>query len=177
MNELEVASALSVLEEEGLYNSGVHQFAGSHTFNIRDGPLPRAPSSGLLPGIFRCVYVTQGPLWTKYADMVRKMVPDDIYGADALERYKLNHFAVPFDNAARPMVTLADLQMPETLDFRGNNFFDAAYTFVFAINGLLNAGMPAKDIFGDDLLIAVRNASFEGITGTVLLPQTGKHPP
>ncbi|CAE8715623.1 unnamed protein product [Polarella glacialis] len=45
--------------------------------------------------------------------------------------------------------------------------FDAAYTFVLAVNDLLNEGNSLAQIKGPVLLAKLKKASFEGITGQV----------
>jgi len=45
--------------------------------------------------------------------------------------------------------------------------FDAGYTFVVAINNLLNRGLPPTEIFGEVLLQEIQATSFEGVSGSV----------
>ena len=54
------------------------------------------------------------------------------------------------------MLTDASFQQGPTTPFY-LFIVDAAYTFVFAINSLLNQGIPPEDIFGQKLLDEVFN--------------------
>eukprot|EP00971_Amphidinium_carterae_P283959 5637833-Amphidinium_carterae.1 len=83
-----------------------------------------------------------------------------------MSRYKLDQLHVPIANGSARSLTLTDFA--ENAPWFFSNFlFDAAYTFIHAFNGLLNAEVPLKDIHTDKLLEELRHVAFEGVTGYV----------
>eukprot|EP00403_Amphidinium_massartii_P034209 CAMPEP_0178457216 /NCGR_PEP_ID=MMETSP0689_2-20121128/46901_1 /TAXON_ID=160604 /ORGANISM="Amphidinium massartii, Strain CS-259" /LENGTH=195 /DNA_ID=CAMNT_0020083457 /DNA_START=41 /DNA_END=625 /DNA_ORIENTATION=- len=100
------------------------------------------------------------------------MTPEDVYGVEARSRYMIDHFLVLPENADRPMLTEASFSTAEP-HFLSPFVIDAAYTFVVAINNLLNAGIPGSEIAGTKLLQEVQNTSFTGVSGPVSYDQEG----
>lgn len=73
----------------------------------------------------------------------------------------------------------AMLDDPEALFKTNHNWpfaYDALYTFLFAIDELLRAGVAPEDVRGAELLAAVQRQSFEGTSKQVRFVDGGKRP-
>eukprot|EP00971_Amphidinium_carterae_P269596 5348181-Amphidinium_carterae.1 len=166
MGRTEATSAMYVMEQLGMLYSSEYQILGSESVAASSRQLLN-PSQGLPIGFQQFLPVTAGPLFRQFAQMWTNMSTDDMYGPDARARYMLDSMRVTVEEASVPMLTAADFLSTDTLDPLTTFIFDAGYTFVLAINDLLNQGVARDDIAGEVLLHQIQQTLYEGITGTV----------
>jgi len=157
-----------VMQTEGLLEPG-WQVLGSEAVT----PFGPAVTEADLPvGFMRWNPVSRGPKFADFQNMWSQMTENDVMSAAARARYKYDNFRVPLSSASVPAVTDANFvngDLPSYDTF----LFDACYTFVFAINTLLNNGVALADIKGETLLNQVKITQFEGISGTVSFNPNG----
>lgn len=102
------------------------------------------------------------------------MRADDVLSVSARARYGLDMFRVPLEQATAPAMTDAGFADPSlALDLYEPFLFDALYTFLIAINQLLNGGYKVEEIKGETLLKQLRLTEFEGISGFVSFDENG----
>ncbi|CAE8729360.1 unnamed protein product [Polarella glacialis] len=118
-------------------------------------------------GFMQFFPVSKGPKFPEFEKLWLKLKADDVIGTDAVSRYNLDKLQVTLD--AMSVRKVGDSFFSDTgLLFLEESFlFDAAYTFVLAVNDLLNEGNSLAQIKGPVLLAKLKKASFEGITGQV----------
>ena len=109
-----------------------------------------------------------GPKFTEWLDLWGNLTADDVLGNAARERFKIDNFKVPLSQAdpgASP-ITDATFENRE-IDAYNSFLFDACYSFVIAINALLNSGRSIAEIKQEVLLDQLKITQFEGISGSV----------
>ena len=146
------------LDREGMLKSKDYQLVGSE-----------AVTSLVSAGMVRFVPVSQGPLFTQFAEMWLKMKASDVVGPDAIKRYAVDRWRVVFGSPPNYITPLTDAMFanmddPEMLYVPF--IFDVAYCFVISANEMLNAGVEVTNIKGKALLDKVRACNFEDISGT-----------
>jgi len=162
---MEITMSMYGMEQDGmLYDS--YQILGPDAFGSSLVGGKYVPSRGYPVGIQKFTPVVSGDLYAKYLEMWRLLQPADLYSSDVATRYKLDRLHVPIANGSARSLTLTDFAQNSPWFF-SNFLFDAGYTFIHAINGLLNADVPLKDIHTDKLLQELRHVAFEGVTGYV----------
>lgn len=119
-------------------------------------------------------FVSAGVSTQDFRELWSKMRATDVLSEEARARYGIDSFRIPLDEATVPPITDAGFVDPSlALDLYEPFLFDALYTFVIAINTLLNGGVPVEEIKGDRLLNQLRITEFEGISGLVSFDQYG----
>lgn len=117
-------------------------------------------------GAMRWSPSSTGPKYVDWLDLWGNLTADDVLSTAARERYKIDNFRVPLSQATAPPITDATFENREVFVY-DSFLFDASYTFVLAINDLLNSGTPLADIKGETLLNQIKTTQFEGISGAV----------
>ena len=118
--------------------------------------------------------VSEGPKFEDFRQLWSLMRADDVLSESARAALGIDQFRVPLEEATVPPVTDAGFLDPELgLSLYEPFLFDALYTFVIAINVLLNGGTPVEDIKGELLLNQLRRTEFEGISGSVAFDENG----
>ena len=153
---------LTTMEEEGLLGPE-WQIVASESWPL----LLTLPN-----GFMKWNPVSLGAKYPQFQDLWGKMTADDVVGVAARDRYKLNNFRVPIENASVPPVTDAAFQNLEIPDY-STFLFDACYTLIFSINALLQSGRAVNEIKGEILLEQVKLSRFEGISGQVGFDEYG----
>eukprot|EP00913_Durusdinium_trenchii_P009052 g8512.t1 len=115
-------------------------------------------------GAMRWSPSSTGPKYVDWLDLWGNLTADDVLSTAARERYKIDNFRVPLSQATAPPITDATFENREVFVY-DSFLFDASYTFVLAINDLLNSGTPLADIKGETLLNQIKTTQFEGISG------------
>ena len=119
-------------------------------------------------GFMRWTPAGVGPKFSEWLDFWGNLTADDVLGNAARERFKIDNFKVPLSQAkpSAPPITDATFENRETFSY--NSFlFDACYSFVIAINALLNSGRSIAEIKQEVLLDQLKITQFEGISGSV----------
>eukprot|EP00971_Amphidinium_carterae_P142768 2828374-Amphidinium_carterae.1 len=155
----EANSAMYVMETEGMLST--YQIVASEIIDYLPSNTYK-PTNGLPVGFQKFLPVTQGSLYPQFVQLWNMLTPDDIYGSEATSRYMLDQMRVLPADASAPMLTAADFADASTIDVMIPFLFDAGYTFVNAINNLLNQGMDPTEILGQVLLEEVQKTDFEG---------------
>eukprot|EP00971_Amphidinium_carterae_P147577 2924643-Amphidinium_carterae.1 len=167
----EANSAMYVMELEGLLYGEFQLLASEIVDYLPTNTLK--PSQGLPLGFMKLLPVTQGSLYPKFVELWNMLTPDDIYGSEATARYMLDQMRVLPADASAPMLTEAEFADASTMDAMIPYLFDAGYTFVNAINNMLNNGTAPTAILGKPLLDEVKRTNFEGISGIVTFNEDG----
>ncbi|CAE7776927.1 Grm5 [Symbiodinium sp. CCMP2456] len=158
-----IPGMLSLLHEEGIFGPG-WQAVGSDNFYAYQG-------LNLPVGFMMCMAATRGPKFPELLKMWSRLGPDDIVGADAVQRYSLDRMRMPLDR--EDLVNLMSHGAPGIPSGWSALAFDAVYTFLVAINQLLHKGVPRSEIRGEVLLQELRRTSFTGISGSVSFNENG----
>jgi len=173
LNVVEATHLMFVMEEmEMLYGSQAYQLFGTEAAAIAE-EADHHPSQGLPCGFMKLLPVVTGALFPEWAQLYSNLTPDDIYGSAARSRYMLDRMLVSLESGAAPLMSLADFAVLPEPNRLVPNLFDALYAATIAINNLLNAGKAPSEIQGLALLTAVRETTFEGVTGAVAFDQNG----
>ncbi|CAE7843550.1 unnamed protein product, partial [Symbiodinium microadriaticum] len=106
-----------------------------------------------------------GEKWPQFADIWTELTADDVVGPEARQRYKLDNLRVALEDMRSDVVTDSFFDDTSLLKTSESFLFDAGYTFILAINSLLNKGNSLSDIKGELLLNEVRATVFTGIAG------------
>ena len=158
------ANLLPVLEEQGMLGSGWQILASETAIVFDHFPV----------GFMRWKPVSRGPRFAEFMNHWAKMRAADVVSSVAKDRYKIDKFRVTLDEAIVPPITDSTFSIGDAgLDVYSTFYFDAAYAFVFAINALLNKGIPISEIKGQALLQELRITEFEGISGFVSFDSNG----
>ncbi|CAE8635377.1 unnamed protein product [Polarella glacialis] len=118
-------------------------------------------------GFMQFFPVSKGPKFPEFEKLWLKLTADDVIGTDATSRYNLDKFKVTLD--AMRVSKLEDSWFSDTslMQLEEPFIFDAAYTFILAVNDLLSEGNSLTQIKGPVLLAKLKKARFEGVTGQV----------
>ena len=170
MTNTEANSAMYIMEQEGML--GTYQLVASESIGYMESNTYK-PTGGLPVGFLRFLPVTQGELFSRFADLWMNMTPEDLYGSEAEGRYMLNHLQVSLNDATVPKVTEATFADPYNIDVFNSMLFDAGYAAVNAINNLLNEGHEPTAIYGQLLLEEIQKVNFEGVSGQVTFNSQG----
>ena len=158
-----IPGLLSLLHEEGIFGPG-WQAVGSDNFYAYQG-------LHLPVGFMMCMAATIGPKFPELLQMWSRLGPDDIVGAEAVQRYSLDRMRIPLDS--EDLVNLMSHETPGIPSGWSALAFDALYTFLVAINQLLHKGVHRTEIRGEVLLQELRRTSFTGISGSVSFNENG----
>ncbi|CAK9038961.1 unnamed protein product [Durusdinium trenchii] len=164
MNRGAFSNFIPVMQEEGLF-APEWQILASEAIKLYD-------PSALPAGFMYWHPVSEGPKYETFLQLWRKLRADDVTSTAARERFQIDNFRVPLDEARSAPITDADFESGSPAAY-SSFLFDAIFTFVMAINTLLNDGVPASEIKGEILLAQVKRTNFEGISGHVSFDQNG----
>lgn len=155
---------LPLLKREGFFDQGYQVVCSETATNFPEFPV----------GFMRWKPVSEGPKFEDFRQLWSSMRADDVLSESARAALGIDQFRVPLEEATVPPVTDAGFLDPELgLSLYEPFLFDALYTFVIAINVLLNGGTPVEDIKGELLLNQLRRTEFEGISGSVAFDENG----
>lgn len=155
---------LPLLKREGFFDQGYQVVCSETATNFPEFPV----------GFMRWKPVSEGPKFEDFRQLWSLMRADDVLSESARAALGIDQFRVPLEEATVPPVTDAGFLDPELgLSLYEPFLFDALYTFVIAINVLLNGGTPVEDIKGELLLNQLRRTEFEGISGSVAFDENG----
>eukprot|EP00439_Symbiodinium_sp_Y106_P023600 s2265_g2.t2 len=161
---VQVSNFLSVLRDLGMLGTGWQILSSTvSTQNLEEFPI----------GYMRWEDVSKGEKWPQFADIWTKLSADDVVGPEARQRYKLDNLRVALEDMRSDVVTDSFFDDTSLLKTSESFLFDAGYTFILAINSLLNKGNSLTDIKGELLLNEVRATVFTGITGDVSFNDNG----
>jgi len=165
-------ATLYAFEQEGmLYGPDAVQMLGP--------PIDQAqeyiPSQSYPIGFQGLFPLSQGALYPQWWDLWQKLTLEDCYGLEARDRYMLDRMRVALSDATSAPLTEDSFKdpLPDNVASFVPLLFDALYTYVHAINDLLNAGVAAKDIHGPVLMEQMWKTDFEGISGKVAFDVEG----
>ncbi|CAE7030005.1 GRM6 [Symbiodinium natans] len=151
---------LPVLQKEGLMGPD-WQLVGTDTIS---------PTNPLLSvGVMTFLPYGKGDLFPTFQAFWSRLEPEDIIGPEAKTKYRLDAMKRPLsDELVRD--TMSRLQ-------EANSWaaltFDAVYSFLIAINQLLQRGVPEHEIQGPVLLEELRKLTFEGASGSIAYNEDG----
>ena len=155
---------LPLLKHEGFFDRGYQVVCSETATNFPEFPV----------GFMRWKPVSEGPKFGDFRSLWSSMRAEDVLSESARAALGIDHFRVPLEEATVPPITDAGFLDPELgISLYEPFLFDALYTFVIAINVLLNGGTPVEDIKGDLLLDQLRRTEFEGISGMVTFDENG----
>ncbi|CAE7427169.1 Grm4, partial [Symbiodinium microadriaticum] len=151
---------LPVLKDEGMLG-GNWQFVGTDLYDVAENALPVGFMTFLPSG--------RGSRFSDFLQLWSRIDVDDILSRDSIQAYSLDKLAEPLDHAAVASV-IGDTSKTTTW---AALCFDAVYTFLVAINQLLQQGLPETAIRGEVLLEALRKTQFSGVSGEVSFDGNG----
>ncbi len=155
---------LPLLKHEGFFDRGYQVVCSETATNFPEFPV----------GFMRWKPVSEGPKFGEFRSLWSSMRAEDVLSESARAALGIDHFRVPLEEATVPPITDAGFLDPDLgISLYEPFLFDALYTFVIAINVLLNGGTPVEDIKGDLLLNQLRRTEFEGISGMVTFDENG----
>eukprot|EP00435_Cladocopium_sp_Y103_P053180 s214_g17.t1 len=166
MTHTMLARVLPVMQEENMFGSEWQLLFSEAVGNL--DTLPR--------GVMRWNPASKGAKYPQFEALWASMKAEDVVGTAARERYKLNNFRVPIEDAEVPPITDAVFETVSIVDY-SSQLFDACYAFIFAINALLQSGTELQDIKEELLLNQLKlshsGSTFEGISGLVSFNENG----
>ncbi|CAE7800168.1 Grm1 [Symbiodinium sp. CCMP2592] len=139
----QVSNFLSVLRDLGMLGTGWQILSSTvSTQNLEEFPI----------GYMRWEDVSKGEKWPQFADIWTELTANDVVGPEARQRYKLDSLRVALEDMRSDVVTDSFFDDTSLLKTSESFLFDAGYTFILAINSLLNKGNNLTDIKGQLLL-------------------------
>eukprot|EP00927_Polykrikos_kofoidii_P083553 TRINITY_DN8583_c0_g1_i4.p1 TRINITY_DN8583_c0_g1~~TRINITY_DN8583_c0_g1_i4.p1 ORF type:complete len:1258 (+),score=114.90 TRINITY_DN8583_c0_g1_i4:167-3775(+) len=164
---------LHVFELEEM-SFGSFQMMGSEACILSTALDVLRPVYGRPVGFLRFTPSTVGSLFPKFDEMWKKMLRDDVVGDAAVTRYSMDKMKVLLkDSLDRPISNDTFQNTRLTMRPVIGPIFDGFYTFVHAINDLLNEGRNVSDIKGKVLLDKLKVISFLGVSGTLAFDGNG----
>ena len=149
---------LPVLEDEGMLGEG-WQLVGTDTY--ADVTLPLGFMT-FLPSAMGSRFPDFQRLWSRIEE-------EDILSTEARQEYSLDRMKAPLDHASVQSV-IGDVAKISTWTVLA---FDAVYTFLVAINQLLQKGVPQSAIRSEVLLEELLKTQFVGASGQVSFDENG----
>ncbi len=115
----------------------------------------------------------RGPKFANFTTLWQALTVDICTGAAAVSAYALDAMKIPLSQANSTALSGSTFQNASDIEFEIPFFFDAAYSFVLAVNALLNEGHAVSDIKGRLLLDRLKTIEFEGVSGNVKFDNNG----
>ncbi|CAE8582168.1 unnamed protein product [Polarella glacialis] len=155
-----------VMQDEGVLTQD-WQLLASKSVSVNAASTSGFTKDDLPIGFMQFYPVSKGPKFPEFEKLWLQLTADDVIGTDASSRYNLDKLKVSLDSMRVRKVDDSFFSNTSLMQLEEPFLFDAAYTFLLAVNDLLNEGKSLAQINGPVLLAKLKTASFEGISGHV----------
>ncbi|CAE8646997.1 unnamed protein product [Polarella glacialis] len=160
------SSFFPVMRDEGVLTQD-WQLLASQAVSVDAGGTSGFTKDDIPIGFMQFYPVSKGPKFPEFEKLWLQLTADDVIGMDASSRYNFDKLKVSLDSMRVRKVDDSFFSNTDLMMLEDPFLFDAAYTFVLAVNELLNEGKSLAQINGPVLLAKLKTNSFEGISGQV----------
>jgi len=156
---------LLVLEEEGMLGPHWQILGSEYVGDMMPEEFP--------VGYMRMNPADNGPKLDAFTGFWSQLTREDVVGPAAQARYKLGSLKIPLEDNPSPPITDSLFAGGDGVASIDRFLIDAGYSFILAINSLLNEGFSLQEIRGQRLLEQLQKTTFAGLTGYVSFDENG----